>query len=389
MIDMEMQCLFTKQCEIQCDCDAPWHPNLRVVVICRVYIIWEYMRCWPVIWYSLLFPPTGCSRADTLLNVHFVLFFTVFPASRQCCPGGGRGGGRNNCFFEWCFLPLSICTGFYSVFRSFALFFLHHLRFPLVFTVFSGFMTLLMLRCTLGWGGVGWGNHVHVKLITLLRLHHVADATGGMLTFHVTCSRCWCYATLGWGGMLTFHVTCSRCWCYATLGWRGDINVPCNLLTLLMLRHAGVGGMLTFHVTCSRCWCYATLGWGGVNVPCNLLTLLMLRHAGVGGNVNVPCNLLTLLMLRHAGVGGDVNVPCNLLTLLMLRHAGVGGMLTFHVSMGVSVAQHVLESECNVETSDSAKMTKKSAAREQAVRPLLFFFCAIWEVTAWRPKGDE
>ena len=47
-------------------------------------------------------------------------------------------------------------------------------------------------------------------------------------------------------------------------------------------------------------------------------------------------------------------------------------MLTFHVSMGVSVAQHVLESECNVEISDSAKMTKKSAAREQAVRPWLF-----------------
>ena len=47
-------------------------------------------------------------------------------------------------------------------------------------------------------------------------------------------------------------------------------------------------------------------------------------------------------------------------------------MLTFHVSMGVSVAQHLLESECNVETSDSAKMTKKSAAREQAVRPLLY-----------------
>ena len=36
----------------------------------------------------LLFPPTECSRADTLLNVHFVLFFTVFSASRQCCPGG-------------------------------------------------------------------------------------------------------------------------------------------------------------------------------------------------------------------------------------------------------------------------------------------------------------
>ena len=64
---------------------------------------------------------------------------------------------------------------------------------------------------------------------------------GGMLTFHVTCSRCWCYATLGWGGMLAFHVTCSRCWCYATLGWGRDVNVPCNLLTLLMLRHPGVG----------------------------------------------------------------------------------------------------------------------------------------------------
>ena len=40
-----------------------------------------------------------------------------------------------------------------------------------------------------------------------------------------------------------------------------------------------------------------TLGWGGV---------------GWRGEVNVLCNLLTLLMLRHAGVGGDVNVPCNL-----------------------------------------------------------------------------
>ena len=67
----------------------------------------------------------------------------------------------------------------------------------------------------------------------------------------------------GVGGMLAFHVTCSRCWCYAMLGV--DVNVPCNLLTLLMLRHAGVGGMLTFHVTCSRCWCYATLGWGDVS----------------------------------------------------------------------------------------------------------------------------
>ena len=79
-----------------------------------------------------MFPPTGCSRARTLLNVHFVLFFTVFSASLQCCPGGA---GATD----------------------------------------------------------------------------VTDGSGG------------------------------------------DVNVPCNLLTLLMLRHAGVGGMLAFHVTCSRC----------------------------------------------------------------------------------------------------------------------------------------
>ena len=32
------------------------------------------------------------TRTHTLLNVHFVLFFTVFSASVQCCPGGGGEG---------------------------------------------------------------------------------------------------------------------------------------------------------------------------------------------------------------------------------------------------------------------------------------------------------
>ena len=120
-------------------------------------------------------------------------------------------------------------------------------------------------------------------------------------------------------------------------GWRVGVGRGCQRSMWLAHvvdatpRRGWGGGMLTFHVTCSRCWCYATqgLGWGGdVNIPCDLLTLLMLRHAGVGvrGDVNIPCDLLTLLMLRHAGVGvgGDVNIPCDLLTLLMLRHAGVG-----------------------------------------------------------------
>ena len=100
----------------------------------------------------------GCSRADTLLNVHFVLCFTVFSASRQCCPGGGRGGGGGGAGTTvsssdvFCLCPFALV---FTVFFPLSHFFLHHLRFPLVFTVFSGFMTLLMLRCTLGWGGVG------------------------------------------------------------------------------------------------------------------------------------------------------------------------------------------------------------------------------------------
>ena len=51
----------------------------------------------------------------------------------------------------------------------------------------------------------------------------------------------------------------------------GDANVPCDLLTLLMVRHAGVG-----------------VGWGGTP-----------RRGWGGGDGNVPCDLLSLLMLRH------------------------------------------------------------------------------------------
>jgi hypothetical protein len=85
---------------------------------------------------SLLFPPTGCSRADTLLIVHFVLFFTVFSASRQCCPGGG-GGGQEQLFLRVMFSAFVHLHWFLQCFSRFrTLVFLHHLRFPLVFTVF-------------------------------------------------------------------------------------------------------------------------------------------------------------------------------------------------------------------------------------------------------------
>ena len=193
----------------------------------------------------------GCSlRQGVHAQTHcWMCFSTMLP--------WGGAGGRNNCFFEWCFLPLSICTGFYSVFRAF----------PLLF-----FCTICVFPWFLQCFQASW--------------------------------RWWCYATLGWG-VLTFHVTCSCCWCYATLG---------------------CGGMLTFHVTCSRCWCYATLGWGW----------------GRGSRLPLLSRGAFLFFWTCCGTGRQ--------------------------SMGVSVAQRVLESECNVETSDSAKMTNQ-AGRAWIGRP--------------------
>ena len=69
---------------------------------------------------------------------------------------GGGGGGQEQLFLRVMFSAFVHLHWFLQCFSRFrTLVFLHHLRFPLVFTVFSGFMTLLMLRCTLGWGGVG------------------------------------------------------------------------------------------------------------------------------------------------------------------------------------------------------------------------------------------
>ena len=134
---------------------------------------------------SLLFPPTGCSRADTLLIVHFVLFFTVFSASRQCCPGGGRGG-QEQLFLRVMFSAFVHLHWFLQCFSRFrALVFCTICVFPRFLQCFEA-----SWRCSCyaaHWGGVGWGNRVHANLITLLRLHHVADAT-----LHIG---------VGWGGV--------------------------------------------------------------------------------------------------------------------------------------------------------------------------------------------
>ena len=94
------------------------------------------------------------------------------------------GGGQEQLFLRVMFSAFVHLHWFLQCFSRFrTLVFLYHLRFPLVFTVFSGFMTLVMLRHA----GVG-GVNVPCNLLMLLMLRHAG--VGGMLTFHVTCSRC-------------------------------------------------------------------------------------------------------------------------------------------------------------------------------------------------------
>ena len=88
----------------------------------------------------------------------------------------------------------------------------------------------------------------------------------------------------------------------------------------------------------------------------------MLRHAGVGGDVNVPCILLTLLMLRHAG-GSHLPLLSRGVFCLFERDFVLHASSSLQVrrseccgtgwqSYGVSVAQRLLENECNLEIRD-------------------------------------
>ena len=124
---------------------------------------------------------------------------------------GGGGGGQEQLFLRVMFSAFVHLHWFLQCFSRFrALVFCTICVFPRFLQCFEA-----SWRCSCyaaHWGGVGWGNRVHANLITLLRLHHVADAT-----LHIGVG----WGGVRWGGMLTFYVTCSRCWCYATLGWGG------------------------------------------------------------------------------------------------------------------------------------------------------------------------
>ena len=84
-------------------------------------------------------------------------------------PSYGRGGAGTTVSSSdvFCHCPFALVFTVFLALSHF--FFVHHLHFPFVFTVFSGFMTLLMLRCTLGWGGMGQSRSCEVD--------HVVEAS--------------------------------------------------------------------------------------------------------------------------------------------------------------------------------------------------------------------
>ena len=150
----------------------------------------------------------------------------------------------------------------------------------------------------MGRGGIEWGGDV--------------NAPSAM--FPRPCTRCWCYAPMGWGGvgMLTFPRPgsvdlsqdvdatltwggvgcggdvnvpsakfprpCARCWCYDHMGWGGDVLTclrPCSLDLVQDVDARITWGVVGWHVNVlsttfprpfTRRWCYAHMGWGGVGM---------------------------------------------------------------------------------------------------------------------------
>ena len=114
------------------------------------------------------------------------------------------------------------------------------MHFVLVFTVF----------CASLQGSPGGGQEqvfLRVMFSAFVHLHWFLQCFSRIRTFFFAP----CAFSLGFYRVFWLHDVAA-----ATLdigvGWGGDVNVPYNLLTWLMLRHAGVGGMLTFHATFSR-----------------------------------------------------------------------------------------------------------------------------------------
>ena len=80
------------------------------------------------------------------------------------------------------------------------------------------------------WGGVGWGNNVHLHFLTYMMLRYCVG-WGGVITFICTSSHTWCYATVCRLALPHIHD--------ATL-----LYVVLHFLTYMMLRYCvGWGGV--------------------------------------------------------------------------------------------------------------------------------------------------
>ena len=132
--------------------------------------------------------------------------------------------------------------------------------------------------CSLGWGGVGWGNNVHV-------LAHSHDVTPRHVHLHVRT-----YVMLRWR-----CVTSRR----GGVGWGGVITFT-YLRTPMMLRHG------TFTCTCAHTSCYvedvsrhAGVGWGGVGWGNNVHVL---AHSHDVTPRHVHLHVRTYVMLRSVDI---------------------------------------------------------------------------------------
>ena len=108
-----------------------------VLFCCICFVCFVLFVCFLVGWFvvcCLLCPPTGCSRADTLLNVHFLLFFYSVFCFSTMLPWGGQEQLFLRVMFS-AFVHLHWFLQCFSRFRT--LVFLHHLRFPLVLQCFQ------------------------------------------------------------------------------------------------------------------------------------------------------------------------------------------------------------------------------------------------------------
>ena len=148
--------------------------------------------------------------------------------------------------------------------------------------------------CSLGWGGVGWGNNVHV-------LVHSHDVTPRHVHLHVRT-----YVMLRWR-----CVTSRR----GGVGWGGAITFT-YLRTPMMLRHG------TFTCTCAHTSCYvedvsrhAGVGWGGAIITFTYLrTPMMLRHG------TLTCLLRWRKVLPWIDIGQQADTFCLLTSQKPICH---------------------------------------------------------------------